>query len=263
MSGFSKKEIGLLFGLAIVLFSIPLAMVLVKQSQIFNSAAKGPTPVTKITPLPTPDTSSLTDLKNLLGASISATPSPGVVVSFGPTLTIDVQVQGRSPNKNAESKVFVGVAPGDISSNPSYLLSFSIDLPDSGKFSGLSLAGLSTGNTYTVYIKGPAQIATASAFIVNPRENVPNNGQPLLMKTGDLNEDNVIDKKDLDIAKLALGSTAKSSNWNSRADFNLDGIVNNIDLSLIYNNMNQIGASGQWFSTPLATDSANPTVSAN
>lgn len=68
------------------------------------------------------------------------------------------------------------------------------------------------------------------------------------MKSGDLNEDNVINSADYTIALQANASTPGSTNWNELADLNKDGIVNIFDLAIITKNIGQVGASGAWTS---------------
>ena len=263
-----------LIGFVVVLLSIPVSFSLVKQSQIFSSKASDSNsknipssqnqttrriPDSKEIPINSP----LTDLKNTLiqnstsPGSLEPTPTtiPGSNLSFGPTLNMRIALEGRPVNRQA-GKVFVGLANGAIAARPKYLLSFTIDLPDSGVFNGLSLAGLDVGTTYTAYLKGPAQIDSASTFTMSPSESMLNNGESILLISGDLNEDNTINSADYTIAKNVYGTTPSSSNWNYRADFNDDKIINNYDLAYITKNFGKTGASSVWQSTPISTTSA-------
>ncbi len=277
MSGLSLKQIILIVGFIIILISIPLTFYMVKQTQIFSSHAAGPT----ISPIPptnnatqsateVPQTSPLQDLQTLLNSTQSATtPTPDqslatdtptpAVPTFGPTLSGKVIFVGRTGNQN--QPIFIGIASGQAHTKPTYILTLSINTDSSGAFSNISLAGLTIGDIYTAYIKGPAQIDIASTFTVLPGETVLNNGQPLNLIPGDLNEDNTIDSADYAVALNAFGTTAGQSNFNSRADINGDGVVNSLDLAFIIKNMGQTGASGVWYSTaptpiPSATSSA-------
>lgn len=172
---------------------------------------------------------------------------------LGPTLGFSLILQGR-PLDNQSNKVFLGIAAGQPTTKPTYLLSFLVTIPASGSFDGISLSGLNTGSTYSAYIKGAAQIATASAFVVKTTP-VSLGAQNLL--TGDVNEDNVIDILDYKLVKAALISTPSSANWNALYDFNLDNVINSWDLNIILTNLGKTGASGAWYSyTPLATASA-------
>lgn len=193
-------------------------------------------PVKKPSPAPTP----------------SALESTTIATSFGPTLNLKIQIDGR-PAGNQAVKLFVGIISGTNLQSPQYLLSFTVDVPAGGEFKNLSLAGLTVGNTYTAVLKGDAQIATSSAFTMSPSVTNLNSGQPVPMLSGDLNQDNVINQADLTIAQNALGQTS------SAADLNKDGIVNSLDLAIINKNIGQTGATGTWYSTPpsqIATPSA-------
>lgn len=173
--------------------------------------------------------------------------SPTIADTYGPTLSLKVTLEGR-PQTNQATRLFVGILEGNLTSNPKFLLSFTIDLPASGQYSGLSLAGLNSGTRYTALLKGSAQIATSSAFTMSPTTTRLNNNEALIMLSGDLNEDNTINSADYSIAQKRMGTTPKSANWNSNADFNKDDVINSLDLSIITKNMGKSGASGAWTS---------------
>ncbi len=222
--------------------------IFVKQVSSLNS-----TPEIKVPPKEVAKTSPLQTLQDSLqnssqsaAASVADTSSDTSVpeVNYGPTLSFKLNIEGR-PSTDQSAKVFVGIAAGGVTNNPSYLLSFNVKVSKAGEYKGLSLAGLTTGNTYTAYIKGQSQIATASAFQV--RTTVSDIGL-LNLITGDLNEDNVIDDKDQALIKATSGATSTSSKWNAGYDFNLDGIINNFDLMLINKNFGKVGIGGAWYS---------------
>jgi hypothetical protein len=176
---------------------------------------------------------------------------------LGPTLGFSILIQGR-PLDNQATRVFLGIAAGQPTTRPTYLLSFMINIPSSGSFDGISLSGLDSGQTYTAYIKGDAQIATSSSFVVKA---TPTNLAALNLITGDVNQDNVIDSLDYNLVKAALGANPASSKWNALYDFNLDNIINSWDLNIVLANINKIGASGAWYSyTPIATASAQTSL---
>lgn len=269
---FSTFKSRIVLGVYIFLIlSIPVGAYLASQNQTIKSSAsetKLTSPITKTTPPPT-TTKSARDLFDLTKVkSPSPTPAtqstpepstPTIANAFGPTLSLSVNIEGR---KNDQStKLFVGILQGPIVSNPKFLLTFSVDVPASGQVGNLSLAGLTSGTQYTALIKGSAQIATSSAFMMAPSVTNLNSGQPLNLITGDLNDDNTINSADYSIAQKALGSTATSSNWNANADFNLDGIINAFDLSFIIKNLGLIGDSGTWVS-PIP-QVASPSASLN
>lgn len=129
----------------------------------------------------------------------------------------------------------------NLVNNPTFLLSFTVDLPASGEFANLSLAGLLSGRNYYAILKGEAQIATSSAFTLSPTVTRLNNAAALTLLSGDLNDDNTITSADFDLAKASFGK-------NGLADLNKDGVVNLLDLSIIQKNMGKVGATGVWVS---------------
>lgn len=244
------KQKLILVGFVILVISIPIGSYLLSQRQIIKSKAidKIDRSITKLEPLK--DVTPQEEIKNLSQSkttTASPSASPGSSVGYGPTMNFKVTLQGRPAGKYA-TKLFVGIAEGKPTGTPTYLLQFTVDLPNGGVFEGLSLAGLTTNNQYTAYLKGSAQIATSSAFLIIPTTTTLNNGNPINLLTGDLNEDNLINSADYVIAKSALGASPASSNWNALVDFNLDNIINSLDLSIILKNMSKTGDSGVWVS---------------
>lgn len=235
----------------------PTAFVLSQNFRSTSSAKSTKTynqTVTKPLSLPSPsgsDSSIFSDSGsgNQTGSGGNSSFSPGPEVNFGPTLNFKIKIQAR-PGDDQSSRMFVGIAQGEPTINPTYLLSFTVDVPKSGGYSGLSLAGLTTGTTYTAYLKGKVQISSSSAFLMRPAETDLNNGQVLNLITGDLNDDNVINNADYDIEKSYLNTTTSSSNWFGDGDFNKDRSINLIDLQVIRNNMSLVGSTGPWVSTP-------------
>lgn len=277
---FTTLKQRILLGIYIfIVISIPIGAYLASQATQVNSKASE-TPRKTITKEPKSSSSPAQYLQNLASLKSGAasltnpTPSPEpqttIATSYGPTMTAKVRIDGR-PSTNESSRLFIGIISGTNTQSPQYLLSFTIDLPNSGSFDNLSLAGLTVGSTYTAVLKGDAQIATSSAFVMSPSVTNLNSGIPISMLSGDLNQDNVINSTDLQIAHAALGSTSKSSKWNATADLNKDGIVNNLDIAIINKNIGQVGATGTWQSTPpskiatpsgsLATETSPPTGS--
>lgn len=234
-----------------LLLSIPVGAYLASKSQNPNVSASKLTADRTITTVePSPKAGGLQSLLNeITNPTASPSSEPTIADSFGPIMDFILTLEGRPLNKQS-AKVFVGIAEGAIITNPKYLLQFTIDLPDDGKYSNLSLAGLTSGNKYSAYLKGPGQIATASAFIMSAFSNHLNDGQTLKALSGDLNDDNIINDADLTIAKGILGTTSSSSNFDDNADFNRDGVINTLDLSFIIKNMAKTGDSGAWLSQP-------------
>ncbi|MBI4035770.1 hypothetical protein HY383_02385 [Candidatus Daviesbacteria bacterium] len=264
---FSTFKQRLILGIYIfILLSIPAGAFLVSQyrTTVKSSAfeQKGVKPTLQIPPKPaTPSARQLLNASQQAANSTagsttasssepSPTPegsSPTIATSYGPTLSLKVALEGRAEN-NQTTKLFVGIAEGALTANPKFVLSFSVDLPASGQYSNLSLAGLTVGSNYTALVKGAAQIAGSAAFTMAPTITNLNDGVVINLTSGDLNEDNVINSTDYTIAQKAIGSTSKSANWNETADINRDGMVNTFDLGIISKNIGKTGDSGAWTS---------------
>lgn len=258
------KQRVILVAYIIVILSIPVGTYLISQYQTIRSKAQEPKPTTqpvvRITPIPESSASSnLTSLFNLDPTpSPQATSSPTIATSFGPTLSFKITIEGR-PKENQAGKVFAGVFEGDLVTNPKFLLTFLVDVPASGEYGNLSIAGLNPGSKYTALLKGRGQIAKATTFIMSPAESKLNGGQALNLVSGDLNEDNIINTADYSIAQKAFNSTPTLPNWNKNADINGDRVVNIFDISIITKNLGQVGDSGVWISPiPTATSSGTP-----
>lgn len=254
-----------------ILLSIPMGAYIASQFQTIETDTKDENTkkqTVKTTPKPTASPAKTSPAKQLLDSSADLTPTPeptpsltpAVTASFGPTLSLKVTLEGRS-QENQATKLFVGIVEGVLAQNPRFLLSFTVDLPSSGQYSGLSLAGLNPGSRYSTLLKGSAQIATSSSFLMSPTVTNLNEGQPVTLLSGDLNDDNIINSADYSIAKKAISATNNSSNWNENADLNKDGVINGFDLAIITKNIGRSGASGAWTSPlpQLATPSAGLT----
>lgn len=259
-------KVKLLIGLSIfIIIAVPTATLLLSQRQKANQSL-----IKKTNKQPTQDLKEeggvdklkLTDLKKAPDTSPSAkeTSLPTLAnLNMGSTLTIKILMEGRTVSNQTMNKVFVGLASGTPKNNPTYLLTFSVDFPASGVYKGLSLAGLTIGSTYTAYIKAPQTISSASAFQVTATETNLNGGNSLNLTAGDLNDDNVVNLTDYNLAKSLSGTTPKSTSWNERADITGDKVVNSLDLGIINRNIGKIGTGGAWQSTPaISSPSAKP-----
>lgn len=254
LADISTKEKIILVSIAILLLLIPAGTYALSLRFKTVSSASSAAGKTGGGQKEVPNTSSLDDLKTQLAqktgvdtSTQSPTPEPTPEVFFGPTLKFKIILEGRPTTRQA-TKLFVGIASGKpaTGATPQYILSYQVDVPDSGDYTNLSLAGLTQGSTYTAYLKGPAQIATSSSFLLNPTIN--DLGTKKLI-TGDVNEDNIINQLDYDLLKAKIGTTPKSSNWNPNLDFNLDNIVNSWDLGIISAHLGTVGESGEVKST--------------
>ncbi|MBI2021379.1 hypothetical protein HYS93_00665 [Candidatus Daviesbacteria bacterium] len=260
------KEKIILIVIAVLIILIPSGSFILSKRINQKNAAKTTSIFPQTSPKEVPKTNPIDELKKSLlkesGGSdgSSSLASSSAEISFGPTLKFKINLEGRPKNKQA-TKLFVGIAQGQPITNPQYLLSFTVNVPDSGEYSNLSLAGLTQSQTYTAYLKGSVQIATASAFTVKPSVNDLNT---LNLLTGDLNEDNTINTLDYNITLSALGANPTSKKWNPLIDFNLDNSINSFDIGFIIKNLGKTGTSGTWYSpTPPASKSAELKVPAN
>lgn len=254
---FSTFKQRLLVGIYIfILLSIPVGAYLASQYQTIQSSAsekKVTKPLVQVTPKP-----ATSSAKQLLSSSLNqkstpttSSPAPSetstLPTSYGPTLSLKVNLEGRAKGNQA-TKLFVGIAEGTLTTNPKFLLSFTVNLPASGIYSGLSLAGLNPGSTYTALLKGAAQIASAVTFTMSPAVSNLNDGQAINLTSGDLNDDNVVNNTDYTIMQKAIGATLTSPNWNENADLNKDDIINAFDMTILIKNIGQVGVSGAWTS---------------
>jgi len=258
---FSSLKTKLLLGVYVfLLLSIPVGAFLVSQTQNPNTSAKQPAKSPKASLLPLKNDSKLSpvdEIKQLTSPDDSGSTNPDAsgsgATTFGPTLNLKIDIEGRPVGQMA-TKLFVGIAD-NTASTLKYLLSFTVDIPANGVFNGISLAGLEAGSSYKAILKGPAQLATSSAFVMSPGTTELNSSIPVYLFSGDLNEDNLVNSADYSIIKSAFGSKSGEAGWNENTDLNKDGVINAIDLSIVYKNFGKTGASGIWVSTPPATSS--------
>ncbi len=247
----------------LVMISIPVGSYFLSQRNNYQNSAEqsSPLPSRLTTNNVSPakqlqdDSEKLASLNTDQATQPDSSPATLGATSFGPTLNLKVNLEGR-PKDNQATKLFVGIVEGAIYSSPKFLLSFTVDLPASGVFTGLSLAGLTSGTKYTALLKGQQQIATSAAFIMSPTVTSLNNNEPINMLSGDLNEDNTVNTADYNLAQKALGTRPSSEKWNENADINKDSLVNSLDLSFIRKNLGKSGDSGSWSSPLTATPSA-------
>lgn len=257
---FSTFKQRLVLGIYVFLIlSIPIGAYLASQHQTVKSSASENKPAPSASPAKSAGSSSIKDLLGTFSNSSPEPTSPIVATSFGPTLSLSAILEGR-PKSNQATKLFVGIIEGSLTKNPKFLLSFTVDLPASGQYSNLSLAGLTPGTQYTALLKGSAQIATSSAFIMSPAVTNLNDGQPLTMLSGDLNDDNAVTSSDYSIIQKVFGLNSKSQNWNDLADFDKNRLINAFDLAIVSKNLNKMGASGTWTSPLPKTASSSASL---
>jgi hypothetical protein len=183
----------------------------------------------------------------VLGEASEATPSS--------TLKMSAKMSDRAEN-NQSAKIFVGISEGEVQANPKYVLSFLAQSDSLGNFNGVSLNGLNIKSSYTAYIKGVSQLATTKQFLMNSGVNDLGN---LTLIDGDVNNDNAIDQKDLQLVKQNLGKTTSSASFDPNADVNNDGTINGLDLSIVTQNLGK--TSSIPIKIPDQTNLASPSAS--
>src|SRR5687768_1832954 len=128
----SVKQRALLIGFILLVFSIPAGSLLLSQRFNFTppadksfdrSLTNASSPLPKTLPI-TINPSSPPSSTN----QSSSTLDDGL--SLGPNLKLSVKLEGRTSDQSG--KFFVGIAQGAITANPTYLLTFSINVPTSG-----------------------------------------------------------------------------------------------------------------------------------
>lgn len=198
--------------------------------------------------VPQTNANSLQEMKNNIASLPSATPGfimdgePAVLSAEASSSGLKLRVKmDERPVNNQATELFVGIGQGEAQANPKYVLSFLVDLDESGQYSGISLTGLDPNSIYTAYIKGVSQLATTREFTYHP--GLIDLGLiPLI--SGDVNEDNIIDQNDLLLVKQSIGLTPKSPDFDSALDVNNDGVINGLDLSIVNQNMGKTGEAG-------------------
>lgn len=107
-----------------------------------------------------------------------------------------------------------------------------------GPNGAFSLAGIPAGS-YEVHIKGAKWLAAnENADVTNGNVNIGT----VLLRTGDANNDNIVDVEDLNLFIQAFDADPTSPHWNGGwADFNCDDLVSVDDLNLLIRNFDAEG----------------------
>ncbi|TDA68929.1 MAG: PKD domain-containing protein [Clostridia bacterium] len=111
--------------------------------------------------------------------------------------------------------------------------------------SGFSIGGVPPG-TYTLVVSYPGHLTLVEGVTVASAGQVVDVGK-LVLRAGDVNDDNVVNLQDLTLLASAYRSDANSADpavrdqYNPAADFNEDDRVNLQDLTLLAENYRQVG----------------------
>src|SRR5262249_1628857 len=118
-------------------------------------------------------------------------------------------------------------------------------------FFTVSVGGLASGN-YSWRVKGPGEGSsnTTPGYLANSSAlsgTLTLAGDAVTrfdmgyMRTGDANNDNVVNISDYNLYLAGFGQTCGGGSYDARVDFNFDCVINTTDFSLMHSNW---GASG-------------------
>jgi len=150
------------------------------------------------------------------------------------TIRASVALQGRPtpPHQRWEIPLTVELRSPTTDTT---LQVFGLRTDNRGRF---TIEGVVPG-TYDLRVKGMHTLANRwSELELVAGDNAVNMGELL---EGDADNDNDVDGTDASLVNLAFGSVPGDANWDPRADFNEDGVVNGVDMALLAANFGQVG----------------------
>jgi hypothetical protein len=103
----------------------------------------------------------------------------------------------------------------------------------------VSVSGLAAG-TYSWRIKGSKSLANSG--VITLTGSLTTTQEMGLMRTGDANNDNVVDVSDFNILKGSFGKTNGDPGYDDRADFTGDQTVSILDFTWLKSNFGQGGS---------------------
>ncbi len=110
---------------------------------------------------------------------------------------------------------------------------------DNRGFFTVSVGGVPTG-TYNWRVKSPKFLANSGVVTLTgaPTTNI----EMGFVRTGDCNNDNLVNTLDFNILKITMGKSIGDPNYDDRADFTGDQTVNIVDFNLLKVNFGSAGA---------------------
>ncbi len=163
------------------------------------------------------------------------TSTPTRTPTAAPVLVGHVTWQGRPAQPNALQQVPVTLTLKLGTTEVNY----ATQTTDANGFFTVSVGSLASG-TYSWRVKGAKWLANSGSVALTGAPNT--NAEMGLMRTGDTNNDNIVNTSDFSILKITFGKTIGDPGYDARADFNGDNAVNTTDFNLLKNNFGLEGA---------------------
>ena len=150
---------------------------------------------------------------------------------------------------NFQSRIALIASPLNISGNDE--INYPAQTTDARGFFTVSVAGLANG-TYNWRVKDPKYLANSGSFTLVRGTVIQ--VEMALMRVGDCNDDNMVNASDFIILKNSFGRQIGEPNYDDRANFDGDVVVNSTDYALLRMNFGFGGAPPIF---PVAPDASN------
>jgi hypothetical protein len=129
---------------------------------------------------------------------------------------------------------------------------------DSNGSFNINVSGLPNG-TYTWWVKGAQSLANSGTVVLNGSNTTQEMG---LLRTGDTNNDNLVDLTDFNLVRAAYGKSCGNGGYDARAEFTGDCVVDITDFTLMRGSYGMVGAPAPVVQTPTNTPSPTRTSTA-
>jgi len=150
------------------------------------------------------------------------------------TIRASITLQGRPAPPHERWEIPLTVELRDPATDTTLQI-FAPRTDNQGRF---TIEGVTPG-IYDLRVKGMHTLANRwSRLELVTGDNVVDMGELL---EGDADNDNDVDATDASLVNLAFGSVPGDANWDPRADFNEDEVVNGVDMGLLAANFGRVG----------------------
>jgi len=150
------------------------------------------------------------------------------------TIQANVALQGRPTPPHALWEIPLTVELRSPATDTTWQI-FAPSTDDQGRF---TIEGVVPG-AYDLRVKGMHTLANRwSDLALVAGDNAVDMGELL---EGDADNDNDVDGTDASLVNLAFGTVPGAPNWDPRADFNEDAVVNGVDMGLLGANFGRVG----------------------